>query len=214
MSGAPPPEVVSSRDTRAVSAAVTALRAGDLVGIPTETVYGIAVRPDEAGLERLVDAKRRPTEKGFQLIVDGLDQVDPHVLVSGPAARLAARFWPGPMTLALPLRPGRHLPDLLTGGRVTIGVRIPDHPVPRAIARAFGPIAVSSANLSGHAPALTVPQLLDAVGAALRLVIDDGPVRGAVPSTVVGIDEAGGMTIFRTGAISREQLEAALEEGL
>jgi L-threonylcarbamoyladenylate synthase len=204
------PHVFRSDDPGALDAAVTALQAGQLVGIPTETVYGIAVLPTEGHLDALLEAKRRPAEKGFQMIIDGLDQVADLVMVTPVATTLAATFWPGALTLALPLQPDVDLPELLTGGRRTLGLRLPDHPVPRAIARLAGPIAVSSANLSGEPPALDAQSLLAAVGPALSVVIDDGPVRGGVASTVVGVETDGTLTFFRIGALTEETVRAAL----
>jgi L-threonylcarbamoyladenylate synthase len=205
------PRVIPSTDPGAATAAAAVLAAGGLVGIPTETVYGIAVLPIEDRLDALLEAKRRPAEKGFQLIVDGLDQVASLVVVPPSAQRLAARFWPGPLTLALPVRTGVSLPPLLTGGRDTVGIRVPDHAVPRAIARAVGPIAVSSANVSGEPPAESVEAMLLSVGPSLALAIDDGRVRGGVSSTVVGVSADDQLTFFRIGALSEEEVrEAAL----
>jgi L-threonylcarbamoyladenylate synthase len=200
------PQVISSADAGATTAAAAALTANGLVGIPTETVYGIAVLPLEDRLDALLEAKRRPAEKGFQLIVDGLDQVASLVVVPAVAQRLAERFWPGPLTLALPLRTGVILPPLLTGGRDTVGIRVPDHAVPRAIARLVGPIAVSSANLSGEPPAETAEDVVASVGPSLALVIDDGHVRGGVSSTVVGVSTNGELSFFRIGALSEEEI--------
>jgi L-threonylcarbamoyladenylate synthase len=206
----PGPVVYRSDDGEAVGAAVEALRGGGLVGIPTETVYGIATLPRADLLDALLEAKQRPAEKGFQLIVDGLDQVESLVVLSETAHTLAARFWPGALTLALPIRPGLHVPELLSGGRSTLGVRLPDHPVPRAIARMLGPIAVSSANLSGRPAAVDAEELIQSLGHALRVVIDDGPVRGGVASTVVGVAEDGALTFFRIGAIPEAAVRAAV----
>lgn len=206
------PQVISSADPGAASAAAAVLAAGGLVGIPTETVYGVAVLPVEDRLDALLDAKRRPAEKGFQLIVDGLDQVAELVAVPAAAERLAERFWPGPLTLALPLRPGVVLPPLLTGGRDTVGIRVPDHAVPRAIARLVGPIAVSSANRSGEPPAETAEAVLASVGPSLALVIDDGQVRGGIPSTVVGISADDELTFFRIGALSEAEIREAASQ--
>jgi L-threonylcarbamoyladenylate synthase len=202
--------VLQSEDPAAVMAAVAALTSGELVGIPTETVYGIAVLPRADLLDALLEAKRRPADKGFQLIVDGLDQVAPLLVVPEAAQRLGAAFWPGALTLALPLREGVELPDLLTGGRRTLGIRVPDHVVPRAIAREVGPLAVSSANLSGEPPATTPEMLMAALGDSLAVAIDDGPVRGGVASTVVGVDAEGDLTFFRVGALSEETVRDAL----
>ena len=105
------------------------------------------------------------------------------------------------------------MPEAVTGGRATLGVRIPDHPVPRALARELGPIAVTSANRSGEAAARTVAELIAAVGHSLALVLDDGPVKGGVASTVVAVDADGTWAILREGALDRGAISTAVEEG-
>jgi tRNA threonylcarbamoyl adenosine modification protein (Sua5/YciO/YrdC/YwlC family) len=141
-----------------------------------------------------------------------MDQLEGLLEVGPVARRLADRFWPGPLTLALPLAEGagRDLPESLTGGRGSVAVRLPDHHVPRALARRLGPLAVTSANRSGEPEARTADELLAHVGASVALVIDDGPVRGGVASSVVALDSRGGIVLLREGAISRSELEAAL----
>jgi L-threonylcarbamoyladenylate synthase len=202
------PTVLPADAGDALDVAGAALLAGGIVGLPTETVYGIAVLPRPAALRALIEAKRRAPDKGIPLLLDGLDQVAGLVAVSASAQRLAERFWPGPLTLVLPLSGGRRVPDDLTGGRSSLAVRVPDHPVPRSLARQLGPLAVTSANVSGEREARTAAELVAALGASLACVIDDGPVRGGVPSSVVAVDLAGMMTILREGALSRAQLQA------
>jgi len=203
------PLVLDAGDPTALDAAAAALTRGDIVGLPTETVYGLAVLPRTASLAALVAAKARPPDKGIALLIDSLDQVADLVDLPDAARRLAAACWPGALTMVLPLRVGVVLPDEITGGRTTLGVRLPDHPVPRALARRLGPLAVSSANRSGEPDARTAGELLAAVGPALAVVIDDGPVRGGVPSTVVAVASDGGLTILRSGALDLATLEAA-----
>jgi L-threonylcarbamoyladenylate synthase len=204
------PSVLDAADADALHVAGAALLVGGIVGLPTETVYGLAVLPRPAALRALIDAKRRTPDKGIPLLLDGLDQVAGLVVVTASAQRLAARFWPGPLTLVLPLLRARSLPEDLTGGRSSLAVRVPDHPVPRALARELGPLAVTSANLSGEREARTAAELVAALGASLACVIDDGPVRGGVPSSVVAVDAAGTLEILREGALSRARLEAAV----
>lgn len=204
-------EIHRADDPGALDAAAQALLAGGIVGLPTETVYGLAVLPLAEPLDALVKAKHRPSEKGIALLIDGLDQVDLLVLVGGAARRLAARFWPGPLTLALPIRAGVSLPAALTGGRQTLGVRIPDHPLPRAVARRVGPLAVSSANVSGEPETRTAKELIEVMGESVALVLDAGPVGTQAPSTVVGFAPDDTPLFFRIGAISEEQVRAALE---
>ena len=206
------PDLLRADDPDTVRVAVQALVAGGIVGVPTETVYGVAVLPRPEPLHALLAAKQRPFDKGIPLLLDGLDQVADLLSIGPAATRLAERFWPGPLTLAIPLRHPDSVPEELTGGRSSLAVRIPDHPVPRALARELGPLAVTSANLSGEPEARTASELVATLGASLAVVIDDGPVRGGAPSSVVAVAADGRIEVLREGAISRLELEAALSE--
>jgi len=204
-------ELVGATAPKAIDLAVAALQQGDLVGIPTETVYGICALPGHAPVERLIAAKQRSSEKGIQLLVDSLDQVRALAVVTAAAERLAARFWPGGLTIVLGRRPDVDLTPLLGGGRPTLGLRLPDHDVPRALARRLGPIAASSANVSGRLDATTAALVEQALGDLLTLIVDDGPVRGGTPSTVVDCSDAAvPPRILREGAISAADITAAL----
>jgi tRNA threonylcarbamoyl adenosine modification protein (Sua5/YciO/YrdC/YwlC family) len=207
------PDIVPVHDQHAVTTAASALVAGGIVGLPTETVYGVAVLPRSGPLQALLAAKRRPLDKGIPLLLDDLDQVAGLVIASASARRLAARFWPGPLTLVLPLHDPALVPVELSGGRGSLAVRIPDHAVPRVLARELGPLAVSSANLSGEPEARTAGELATALGDALAVIIDDGPVRGGVPSSVVAVDAHGRVAMLRDGAIARADIESALGIG-
>lgn len=204
------PTVLQASDPEALSSAEAALDAGGIVGIPTETVYGLAVVPRPAALEALIAAKGRAPDKGIALLIDGLDQVERIVQLPEQARRLAERFWPGALTVVLPLREAGRLPEALTGGQSTLGVRVPDHRVPRTLARRLGPIAASSANITGQPEARTAAELVEAIGASLALVVDDGPVRGGVASTVVSIGSDGAADVLREGAIGAELISRTL----
>jgi L-threonylcarbamoyladenylate synthase len=204
------PLVLSAADPAAVEMAIETILRGGVVGVPTETVYGLAAALDEDGIEALLEAKQRPASKGITLLVDSVEQVETVALVGRSARRLAERFWPGPLTLVLPERPAAALPVSLTGGSGSVGVRIPDHPVPRALARSLGPLPLTSANLSGQPDATTAADVVAALGEAVALVLDDGDARGGVPSTVVVLPEAGPPTFARVGAIPAESIESAL----
>ena len=180
------------------------------MALPTETVYGLAVLPDERGVARLISAKQRSADKGIQLLVDSIGQARALAVVPALAERLAAAFWPGPLTLVLPRRADMSLPAGLGGGRPTLGIRLPNHDVPRRLARELGPLAASSANISGQPDATTAELVTTSLGDVVALVLDDGPVRGGVPSTVVdctGPD--GGVRILRVGALSEADIMAA-----
>jgi len=205
-------QIVDAGYVSALQRARQELEAGRIVGIPTETVYGLAVIPSPDGLALLVEAKRRSADKGIALLVDSLAQVQRVARVPPAAQLLAKRFWPGALTLVLPQRPDNPLPELLTGGRPTIGVRLPDHPVPRALARVLGPLAVSSANISGQPDSTNAKQVADSLGDEVALVLDDGPVRGGVPSTVVAFTEDGDVQVLRAGAITEADVRAAAQK--
>ncbi len=199
-------------DASGRAAAVATLRAGGLVAMPTDTVYGLGVALDAPdGLPRLFAAKDRPLDRAVVLLVADFEQAA-SVGVLSPAARiLAERFWPGGLTLVLAQAADAALPGVLTAGAATIGVRLPDHDCPRALARELGPLPVTSANLSGHADARDAAGVLAQLGDRVDLILDGGPARGGVPSTVV--DCAGELPrILRVGAVAAAALGDALRE--
>ena len=199
-------------DAAGRAAAVSALRAGQIVAMPTDTVYGVGVALDAPdGLPRLFAAKDRPLDKAIVLLVADLEQAAT-VGIFSPAARvLAERFWPGGLTLVLPQRPGSGLPAVLTGGAATIGVRVPDHDCPRALARELGPLPVTSANLSGEPAATDAAEVAAQLGERIDLILDGGPARGGTPSTVVDCSGAE-PRILREGAISNQAIEAVITD--
>ena len=192
--------------------AIAVLRRGGIVGLPTDTVYGIGVALDAPrGIERLFEAKDRPPDKAIMLLLSDPEQAT-DVAVFGPAARvLAAAGWPGGLTLVLPQRGGSGLPAILTAGTATIGVRVPDHPSPRALAAAVGPFPVTSANRSGRPTAATAQAILAELGDALDLILDGGPARGERPSTVIDCSTER-PRLLRDGAIPAAALAAVLDE--
>ena len=194
---------------RADAAAV--LRAGGVVALPTDTVYGIGVALDTpGGVERLFAAKRRPPEKGIMLLLDDAAQAAA-IGVMTPAARALARAcWPGGLTVIVPQRDDLPLPAVLTGGAPTIGLRAPDHDAPRALARAVGPLPVTSANVSGLPEAGDAAEILAQLGEAVDLILDGGPAHGGPASTVV--DCTGDRpVILRIGAVPMERLIGVLD---
>jgi tRNA threonylcarbamoyl adenosine modification protein (Sua5/YciO/YrdC/YwlC family) len=193
--------------------AIAALRRGEVIAIPTETVYGVAALPTEEGIERLIAAKHRSSEKAIQLLVDSVEQATAIAVVTEQARRLADAFWPGGLTIVLNRTAEARLPDGIGGGRPTLGIRLPDHEVPRALARALGPIAASSANISGEPPATDATMVAAYFGDEIAMILDDGPVRGGTSSTVVDCsDAASEPVVLRDGAISAARIAAALED--
>lgn len=191
-----------------ISKAVQIIQAGGLVAFPTDTVYGVAAGVlNSAGIERLYQAKARSASKAIAVLIGELDQLD---LLTGnltPAAlRLAEQFWPGALTLVVPSRPG--LPENLSA-LPTVGVRMPDHAFTRDLLRAAGPLATSSANLSGESNTLNARQVLEQLDGRVELVLDGGPVPGGVPSTVVDCTKEPAK-ILRQGAVPAEAIEQVL----
>jgi L-threonylcarbamoyladenylate synthase len=194
------------------TAAIEVLRAGGVVAIPTDTVYGLAVSPALAGgLERLHVAKGRPADRRIAVLCASAGQAAGLVELPPQAERLAGAFWPGGLTLVLRARPGA-LPPAYPPDAATLGVRVPAHACPRAIAEALGPLPTTSANLSGRPEARDADEIVALFGDVLDLVVDGGPAPGGPASTVVdatGIDAV----VLRAGAVPPERIEAALRVG-
>jgi L-threonylcarbamoyladenylate synthase len=203
---------------RAIEAAADVLLRGDLIALPTETVYGLACALNDDAIEHLLRAKGRPPQKGITILVDSLQQAERLADLPREARRLADRFWPGPLTLVVPARVDAELPMLLTGPRFTVGLRLPNHPLPRRLATRAGPLPLTSANRSGDPDATDASAVVDALGDAVSLVLDGGPAAGGVPSTVVAVEVAGesggpepaSVRILRVGSLSAEEVESAL----
>jgi len=199
-------------DAAGRAAAIEALRAGAIVALPTDTVYGIAVALEtKGGIEALFAAKRRPPEKGIALLLADAAQAPAIGQWPAAAAALANAFWPGGLTVVVEQRPDVPLPAALSGGATTIGLRVPDHAAPRALAAAVGPLPTTSANVSGLPEARTATEIVDQLGDAVALVIDGGSARGGPPSTVVDCSVERPV-LLRSGAIGGEQVAAVLDE--
>jgi L-threonylcarbamoyladenylate synthase len=188
------------------------LREGGIVALPTDTVYGIAVALDTPdGIERLFVAKGRPADRAIALLLADAEQAAEIGIMNDLARFLAGSFWPGGLTIVVPRRPERPLPEVLTGGRPTIGLRVPDHASPRALAAGVGPLPTTSANRSGLPEAADPREIVAALGDSIDLVLDGGTARGGPASTVV--DATSDVArVLRLGAVSSEALEAALAD--
>lgn len=204
-----------------LSRAAAALRAGALVGLPTETVYGLAASAfDPAALASVFAAKARPTFDPLIVHVvlgpgPACAQLEAQGLVDGarltPAARaaadaLAAALWPGPLTLVLP-RAAR-VPDLVTAGLDGVGLRAPSHPVARALIAQAGPLAAPSANRFGRISPTTAAAVVAELDGLVPLVLDGGPCAVGVESTVVRVEPDGRLLLLRPGGVSPERLAA------
>jgi len=179
---------------------------GRPVGIPTDTVYGLAVDPFRPGAaDRVFAAKGRPRDRHLPVLVSGLDQALTLADTLPYGARiLMERFWPGPLTVVVRARPG--LAADLGGDDGTIGVRCPAHPVARALCAVAGPLAATSANLHGEPPLTTAGQVASGFGASVPVVLDGGTCSGC-PSTVVDCT-AGEPRLVRLGGVAWEEVIA------
>ncbi len=204
--------------------AIESLRSGGTVIYPTDTLYGLGVDPSsEKGLARLLSVKGREGGKPIPLLLDGPATVPSLArLIPGDASRLMERFWPGALTIVLPSRPG--VPDAVTGGRGTVGLRVPDHPVPRALAAAVGgAITGTSANRAG-APAAwgTAEELLDEFRGLVDWILWDGPSPGRTegkilppppPGSTVVLCEGEKVLLLREGVIPFRTITDFLGKG-
>jgi L-threonylcarbamoyladenylate synthase len=195
----------------ALAEAAGVIARGGIVAHPTETVYGLAVDPWNAGaVERLVSLKGRDAAAGFILIVDTVEQAE---AIVGPDPgghwrTLAGSFWPGPLTLILPA--GNRAPAPAVSGE-GIAIRLTSDPIARALIRAAGiPLTSTSANRTGEVPAATGEESARLFGDAIDLVLDAGPRRGAAPSTILDLTGAD-PRLVREGAIARDAIEARLK---
>ncbi len=200
------PDVLDASDPDAFDEAVRLLRAGEVVAVPTDTVYGVAVDPFQPGaIDRLFAAKDRPRDVAVPILVASAG--DLVALVEGEvdvfARRLVDRFWPGALTIVLPRRRDLRLLDL-GGDAATIGVRCPDHRLVRELCAAVGPLATTSANRHRDPTPPDAIGVAEALGVAVGLVLDGGTCHGA-PSTVVSVldDE---VRILREGRIATDDL--------
>ena len=192
----------------AIIQSLKVLRRGGLVAFPTDTVYGVgALAFNEDAVKSIYTAKDRPVEKAIAILLGGLEDLDKVTLeVPQKAAKLASRFWPGPLTLVVPKHP--RLPGVVSD-LPTVGVRMPDHPVARGLLRAAGPMAVSSANISGKENPETAQEVMRQLNERIHLVLDGGRTPGGIPSTVVdctGVEPV----ILREGPVTLEEIQKTL----
>lgn len=187
---------------------------GRLVAFPTETVYGLgADARDGAAVAAIYAAKGRPTFNPLIVHVADTDTARRYVAWTGTATRLANAFWPGPLTLVLPLREGHGISPLVTAGLDTLAIRVPAHPVAQGLLRAFdGPLAGPSANPSGRISPTTAAHVLAGLEGRIAAVIDDGPCMVGVESTILDLE--GTPCLLRAGGITAEEIEALLGEAL
>jgi L-threonylcarbamoyladenylate synthase len=195
------PKVITlngSNDAAAIDEAVSALERGELVVVPTETVYGVIADPRlPNATESIYAAKQRDRGKPLQMLVTGVDDIEAMGFnLSDLERRLAERFWPGGITM------------VVRSDEVSEGFRVPDSEVVIAIARRLGgALRATSANLSGEPPATTAQAAMEALGDSVAVVLDGGHVRDGVASTVLLVDDQQRIDVLREGVVSRDKLK-------
>jgi len=209
-----PPRILPA-DKAALAQAADALRAGQIVALPTETVYGLAARADSAdAVAAIYRAKGRPDFNPLIVHVSDLAGAEALALMDDRARQLAAAFWPGPLTMVLPLRADAPLAAAVTAGLPTVAIRCPAHPVMRAVLAESGlPLAAPSANASGGVSPTTAAHVAASLGDRVGLIVDGGECRAGIESTIIALRADGGWQILRPGPITAEDLTAVLGQG-
>ncbi len=195
----------------AIAEAAAALAAGDIVAMPTETVYGLAADATNGeAVARIYEAKGRPSFNPLIAHVASLEAALQHGDIRGGALRLAEAFWPGPLTLVVPALAASPISDLARAGLDSVALRVPAHPAARALLTASGrPLAAPSANLSGRVSPTTAADVAAELGARVAMILDGGPCPVGLESTIVG-SLGGRLQLLRPGGVTREAIEQAL----
>jgi len=202
--------ILSASSQESIARALNILQAGGLVAFPTDTVYGVgALAFDANAVESIYVAKDRPIEKAIPVLIgDPADLEKVGADIPDSARKLASRFWPGPLTILVPKR--ADLPEAVSA-TATVGARVPDHEVARALLRAAGPMAVTSANISGKLSPVTAQEVYEQLKDRIDLIIDGGKTPGGVPSTLVDCTSEE-LKVLREGPLSLDELLSALND--
>jgi L-threonylcarbamoyladenylate synthase len=195
-------------DENILERAAEALAAGEVVALPTDTVYGLAARPDrDDAVDAIFELKGRGRDKALPVLGADVDSLGSVVVLDDRVRDLGALFWPGPLSVVLK-RSNAFDRDLGAGRSDSVAVRVPDIDVTRRLLRETGPLAVTSANPSGSSPALTVEDARAMFGDRISVYLDGGPSPGGRASTVISL--IGEFSVLREGPISEEELRQKL----
>jgi L-threonylcarbamoyladenylate synthase len=196
-------------DASGIAEAAALLKAGEVVAFPTETVYGLGGDATNShAVASIYAAKDRPEFNPLIVHVDSLEAAEKIAVFDRRALVLAAKFWPGPLTLVLPARPGQ-VSDLVRAGLPSVAVRIPAHKIARALIAATGkPLAAPSANPSGRISATSAPDVMRGLSGRIAAVLDGGPCTVGLESTIIGL--VGDARLLRPGGLAIEDIEAVL----
>ncbi len=202
--------ILPTENHESIDTAITLLKEGDIIAYPTDTVYGLGCDPFQAsGIIKLFEAKGRDSNKAIAILIGSIEQarfITDHM--TDMALRLCEQFWPGGLTVIVPRK--NSLPELISNTD-RIGIRIPDHPVALKILNEYGPLATTSANLSGKPNTRTAQEVYKQLESRVPLILDGGECPGGIPSTVVDCsnDEP---VILREGPISEQEIRKTLEK--
>lgn len=197
-------KILSASSPNAILSALEILLSGGLVAFPTDTVYGVgSLAYHQQAIESIYVAKDRPMEKAIPVLIgDNEDLIKVAEEIPYFAMRLIDRFWPGPLTILVPKKPT--LPEAISATS-TVGVRVPDHDIARGLLRLAGPMAVTSANISGQPSPTTADQVYTQLNGRIAMILDGGETPGGIPSTLV--DCTGDqIQVLREGPISKAEL--------
>ncbi len=206
MSGKNATETVTANDA-GIARAARIVREGGIVAVPTETVYGLAARADDAAsVEKIYHAKGRPGFNPLIVHVDTMEQAGTLAEFNEAALAMTELYWPGPLTLVLPRKPDAAVTPAVTAGLDTIAIRMPAHPVMRALIRESGcPLAAPSANRSNAISPTTASHVKATLDGRIDLILDAGPCTKGLESTIIAIRQDGMLEVLRPGPISLEQ---------
>lgn len=189
---------------------IEALKEGELIVYPTETVYGLGANAlNEAAVKKVYMVKQRPFDMPLSVAVRDLDMLEQVAVLDDRERKLVKKFMPGPLTLLVTKRP--IVPDILTSASIEVGIRIPNHPFALKLIEKFGPLTSTSANIHSRPNPTTTTEAMEELGDAIRFYIDCGLPELRQPSTILQVND-GKVDIIRRGPITLEQIEAALNE--
>lgn len=194
-----------------VKYAAEQIQAGQVLGMPTDTFYGLAADPfNLRAVERVYEIKSRSRHKPLSLLIENVDQADEFAgALPEDFHILARRFWPGPLTMIVPA--ASHLPLKVTANTGNVALRVPAAEIPLAVVRAAGiPITATSANLSGAVECTTAEQVRDQLQGRISIIVDGGTAPRTVASTIVHFNQDGSWHVLRAGAIPSKDIEEAL----
>jgi L-threonylcarbamoyladenylate synthase len=184
------------------------LRAGELIVFPTDTLYGIGADPfKEASVKKVFVAKNRPFDMPLSIAVSNEKMMESVAVLNNNARKLIRKFMPGPITIMLTKKPT--IPEILTSGANTVGIRIPEHPLALSLIDRFGPITATSANLHSHKDPTDVSIPKKDLKDHVKILIDCGKTKYSAPSTIIDVSD-GEVEVIRKGVVSQEEIEDAL----